>query len=66
MNLKLKRVERLSEGMENTHSDNTLEITGNEKEFRYMLCNRNFRKDRRLIQHLNRCRRKKADNILQH
>ena len=58
--------ERLSEVMENTQSDNKLELTGNENEFRCMPCGRNFRTNRRLIQHLKICRRKQADNILQH
>ena len=66
MKSKFIREERLSEGMENAHSDNTLEITGNKNEFRCVLCNRKFRKNRGLIQHLNKCRKKKADNVLQH
>ena len=43
MNSKLIREKRLSEGMKNTHSDNTLEITGNQNKFRRTLCYRNFR-----------------------
>ena len=66
MKSKFIREERLSEGMENTQSDNTLELTGNENEFRCMLCDRNFRTNRGLIQHLKTCRRKQADNVLQH
>ena len=66
MKSKFIREERLSEGLENTHSDNTLELTGNKNEFRCMLCNRNFRTNRGLIQHLNTCRRKQANNVLQH
>ena len=53
MKSKFRREERLSEGMENTHSDNTLELTGNKNECRCMLCNRNFSTNRGLIQHLN-------------
>ena len=30
------------------------------------LCNRNFCTNRGLIQHLNTCTRKQADNVLQH
>ena len=66
MKSKFIREERLSEGMENTQSDNTLELTGNENEFRCILCDRNFRTNRGLIQHLKTCRRKQADNVLQH
>ena len=66
MKSKFIREERLSDGMENTHSDNIPEITGNEQEFRCMLCIRNFRTNRGLIQHLNTCRRKQANNVLQH
>ena len=66
MKSKFIREERLSEGMENKQSDNTLELTGNENEFRCMLCDRNFRTNRGLIQHLKTCRRKQADNVLQH
>ena len=66
MKSKFIREERLSEGMENTYSDNTIELTGNKNEFRCMLCNRNFRTNRGLIQHLNTCRGKQANNVLQH
>ena len=66
MKSKFIREEKLSEGMENTYSDNTLELTGNKNEFRCMLCNRNFRTNRGLIQHLHTCRRKQANNGLQH
>ena len=66
MKSKFVREKRLREGLENMHSDNTLEITGNENEFRCVLCNRNFRTNRGLMQHLNTCRRKQADNVLQH
>ena len=66
MKSKFIREERLSEGMENTQSDSTLELTGNENEFRCMLCDRNFRTNRGLIQHLKTCRRKQADNALQY
>ena len=66
MKSKFIREEKLSEGMENTYSDNTLELTGNKNEFRCMLCNRNFRTNRGLIQHLNTCRGKQANNVLQH
>ena len=52
--------------MENTQSDNALEITRNENEFGCVLCNRNFRTNRGLIQNLNTCRRKQGDNVLQH
>ena len=52
--------------MENTHNDNTLEITRYENEFRCVLCNRNLCTNRWLTQHLNTCRRKQADNVLQH
>ena len=52
--------------MESTYNDNTLEITGNENELRCVLCSRNFRTNRGLIQHLNTCRRNQADNVLQH
>ena len=31
-----------------------------------MLCDRNFRTNRGLIQHLKTCKRKQADNVLQH
>ena len=34
------REERLRQGMENTQSDNKLELTGNENKFRCMQCNR--------------------------
>ena len=47
-------------------SDNTLELMGNENEFRCILCDRNFQRKRGLIQHLKTCRRKQADNVLQH
>ena len=63
---KFIREKRLSEGMENTQSDNALEITRNENEFGCVLCNRNFRTNRGLIQNLNTCRRKQGDNVLQH
>ena len=63
MKSKFIREERLSEGMENTQSDNTLALTGNENEFRCMLCDRNFRTNRGLMQHN---KRKQADNVLQH
>ena len=66
MKSKFIREERLSEGMENTQSDNTLALTGNENEFRCMLCDRNFRTNRVLMQHLKTCKRKQADNVLQH
>ena len=66
MKSKFIREDRLSEGIENSQSDNTLELTGNENEFRCMLCDRNFRTNRGLIQHLKTCRRKQADNVLQH
>ena len=46
MKSKFIREERLSGCMKNTQSDNMLELTGNEDEFRYMLCNRNFRTNR--------------------
>ena len=41
-----------------------LEVTRKESEF--MLCNKNFRTDRGLIQHLNTCRRKQVQSALQH
>ena len=66
MKSKFIREERLSEGMENTQSDNTLELTGNENEFRCILCDRNFHTNRGLIQHSKTWRRKQADNVLQH
>ena len=66
MKSKFVREERFSDGMENTHNDNTLEITTNENEFRCVLCSRKFRTNRGFIQHLNTCRRKHADNVLQH
>ena len=66
MKSKFIRENRLSEGIENSQSDNTLELTGNENEFRCMLCDRNFRTNRGLIQHLKTCRRKQADTVLQH
>ena len=66
MKSKFIREDRLCEGIENSQSDNTLELTGNENEFRCMLCDRNFRTNRGLIQHLKTCRRKQADNVLQH
>ena len=59
MKSKFIREERLSEGMENAHSDNTLEITGNKNEFRCVLCNRKFRKNRGLIQHLTNAEKRK-------
>ena len=65
-NSNFMREERLNGGMENTHNDNTFEITGNENYFRCRLCYRNFRTNRGLIQHLNICKRKQADNVLQH
>ena len=65
MKSKFIREKRLSDGMENTHNNNTLEIMGNENGFRCVLCNRNFRTSRRLIRHLNTCRRKQACNVLQ-
>ena len=49
MKLKFIKEERLSEGVENTQSDKTLELTGNENEFRCMLPDRNFCKNRGLI-----------------
>ena len=66
MKSKFVREDRLREGMENSRSDNTLELTGNENEFRCMLCDRNFCTNRGLIQHLKTCRRKQTDNVLQH
>ena len=66
MKSKFIREDRLSEGIENSQSDNTLELTGNENEFRCMLCDRNFRTNRGLMQHLKTCRRKQTDNVLQH
>ena len=66
MKSKFIREERLSEGIENTQSDSMLELTGNENEFRCMLCDRNFHTNRGLIQHLKTCRRKQADNVLQY
>ena len=65
MKSKFIREERLSEGLENRQRDNTFELTGNENEFRCMLCDRNFRMNRELIQHLKTCR-KQANNVLQH
>ena len=65
MKSKFIREERLSDGIENTCNDNTLEIMGNENEFRCVLYKRNFHRSRGLIQHLNTCKRKQADNVLQ-
>ena len=42
-NSNFMREERLNEGMENTHSDSTFQITENENEFRWLLCKREFR-----------------------
>ena len=64
MKSKFTREESLSDGMENTDSDNTIEKTGNEYEFRCELCKRNFYTNRGLIQHLNTCRREQTDNVL--
>ena len=68
MKSKFIKEERLGEGMEEQQhmSDNTLELMGNENEFRCILCDRNFQRKRGLIQHLKTCRRKQADNVLQH